>query len=192
MIFGITGRKRSGKDTVADHLIGHHGFTKYQIASPLKQAVHALYGWDMDKLETDDKEIHDDTYGISPRQAMQFMGAEFNKYMSQHFPQYAEVTNTKLYMMRMLEYIKLHPDQDIAIPDVRMPFTAKAIRDIGGVMVRVERGTNPTGDQHDTERFVDTMDVDVVIRNDGTLEDLFAATESALQGLRDKEKEREC
>lgn len=37
MIIGLGYKKQSGKDTVADYLVSHHGFVKKSFATPLKQ-----------------------------------------------------------------------------------------------------------------------------------------------------------
>ena len=38
----LTGKKKSGKDTVADYLINHHGYVKYAFATHLKAALHRI------------------------------------------------------------------------------------------------------------------------------------------------------
>ncbi len=41
-LIGISGRKRSGKDTLASRLISEHGFTRVAFADPLKATMPAL------------------------------------------------------------------------------------------------------------------------------------------------------
>lgn len=50
IVIGLTGRARSGKDTVADYLVERHGFTKMSFAGPLKQVARAtdpILGFDV-------------------------------------------------------------------------------------------------------------------------------------------------
>ena len=50
IVIGLTGRARSGKDTVADYLVEKHGFEKASFAGPLKQvarAVNPILGMDV-------------------------------------------------------------------------------------------------------------------------------------------------
>lgn len=44
MIVGLSGQAGSGKDTVADFLVEHHGFVKIALADPIKRA--AMEWWD--------------------------------------------------------------------------------------------------------------------------------------------------
>ena len=181
MIIGITGRKRSGKDTVA-HQLEQYGFFNRKISSPLKEALSALFGWDRSIMEDGpEKEIIDPRFGISPRQAMQFMGAEFNKHLGTKFPQYGEQTGTKLYMKRMMEYCKTNAGMNFVISDVRMPFTAEAIKEEGGFIIKVVRPGTESSDSHDTEKYIDEIEADVVINNNSTLDDLYMCIEDLTQ-----------
>ena len=45
ILIGITGRRGSGKDTVADRLVEKFKFEKYSIAAPLKKAIQNLFGF---------------------------------------------------------------------------------------------------------------------------------------------------
>lgn len=55
MIIGLTGYKRSGKDTTADMLLENlasKGYTKYSLAEPIKKLMNTLYAFDLiDDLE---------------------------------------------------------------------------------------------------------------------------------------------
>lgn len=45
ILIGIGGLLRSGKDTVADHLVEHHGFVKMGMSEPLNDAMLTLNPW---------------------------------------------------------------------------------------------------------------------------------------------------
>jgi len=45
MIIGITGKKRSGKDTVASCLVENYMFVKYSLADPIKEACKDIFGF---------------------------------------------------------------------------------------------------------------------------------------------------
>lgn len=44
-ILGITGQTRSGKDTVADHLVEKHGYVKISLADPIKRFGREVFGF---------------------------------------------------------------------------------------------------------------------------------------------------
>jgi len=43
LVVGIAGEAGAGKDTVCDHLVAKHGFTKVSLATPLKQIVGKVF-----------------------------------------------------------------------------------------------------------------------------------------------------
>ena len=43
LLIGLVGRKRHGKDTVADYLTQKYNFTKDSFASPLKKTLKELF-----------------------------------------------------------------------------------------------------------------------------------------------------
>lgn len=60
---------------------------------------------------------------------------------------------------------------DWLIPDVRFPNEAQAIKERGGLLIKVERPDGSDGD-HISEKLVDILPYDRRISNDTTLEDL--------------------
>jgi hypothetical protein len=70
--------------------------------------------------------------------------------------------------------------KDIVFTDVRFPNEAKAITDMGGVVVRVVRnGVKPVND-HDSEVAMDRYDFDATILNNGTIDELHQEVERVL------------
>ena len=184
MLIGITGRKRSGKDTVAAYLRDKYRFVRYQMASPLKKAVCALFGWDPDIVEDGpEKEKIDPRYGISPRQAMQFMGFELGKELGGRFTEFETTTGRLLYVKRMVQFVQANEHVNIVIPDIRMPYEIEAIQNRGGRILRVVRDTKINPDIHATEMFVDTMEVDAELFNMGSVEELYDAVDRLMRDI---------
>lgn len=79
------------------------------------------------------------------------------------------------------------------ITDVRFPNEAQAIKDKGGVVVRIERQKHtglgefpmPLQKLHPSETSLDDWKFDYVINNNGTLEQLLEATKTLLNNLKD-------
>jgi dephospho-CoA kinase len=53
-LIGITGKARSGKDTIARHLWAQHAFTRIAFADPLKLAAQSIFGLTHDQTWNDD------------------------------------------------------------------------------------------------------------------------------------------
>ena len=56
MLIGLVGLISSGKDTVANRLVSHHGFIQDSFAKSLKDAVSNIFGWSREMLEGNTKE----------------------------------------------------------------------------------------------------------------------------------------
>jgi len=80
ILLGLLGEAGSGKDTVADWLCLHYGFTKRAIATPFKEFLKRVYGFDDEQLWGDRKEEVDRRYGVNAREVMQGIGAAFRRY----------------------------------------------------------------------------------------------------------------
>ena len=76
VLIGLTGKKRSGKDTVADYLKDEVGFFKYALADPMKKACEEIFYMDESQLWGDRKEEIDPRYGVTPREIMQVFATE--------------------------------------------------------------------------------------------------------------------
>jgi len=59
IVIGITGLARSGKDTVADMLVGQYGFYKIGMADPIYKIAREYYGWDGQKDDRGRKLLQD-------------------------------------------------------------------------------------------------------------------------------------
>jgi hypothetical protein len=80
-------------------------------------------------------------------------------------------------------------NEALVVTDVRFPNEADAIRQAGGVVVRIERPgvgphTDPGGWVHESDVALDHYDFDVTVKNDGTIEELHARLLSVTQLIR--------
>jgi hypothetical protein len=146
MIIGISGFIGSGKGTVATTLTEQYGFKKDSFAASLKDACASIFDWPRDMLEGETKESREwreqvDVWwseklsmpNLTPRLALQLMGTDV---MRNHF-------NESIWFLTMENRIRKNPHQNVVISDVRFPNEIKFIQDIGGTMVRVNRGATP-------------------------------------------------
>ena len=170
MIIGITGKAGVGKDTVADHLISQYGFVKYSMAQPIKDLLNARHGWsNADWQDREWKErpnvwagIGADGYYMSPRQCAQWLGTEAGRMV------HGEDCWIKIARRKIEDMLPA----SVVISDIRFRNEAQFVRDMGGVIVRIDRDVAPVAD-HESETM--WFEPDVTIVNNGTMGELFAS-----------------
>ena len=186
MIIGICGLIGSGKGTVADILVEEHSYEKLSFADKLKDGVSSVFGWDRQMLEgdTDDsrkwREQQDEFWTketseeITPRLILQLFGTDC---MRNGFYDGIWVSLVKQQLLN-------NKDKNYVIPDVRFENEAKMIRSLGGRICQVRRGPDPLWfrlykdlgqeptDVHKSEWAWANVQMDYILANDGTTEDL--------------------
>jgi hypothetical protein len=212
MIIGICGFIGSGKDTIADYLVNIHEFRRESFANSLKDAVAHVFGWDRTMLEGRTKHSREwrdqvDTWwaerlnmpDLTPRLMLQLWGTEVCRRGFHDDIWIASLEN------------KLRNSQDdVAISDCRFPNEIKAIRQQGGVVIRVVRGPEPEWYQdavdmnagntnmhwaiakmnmdklkiHASETAWVGTNFDAVIDNNGSMDQLYSQINDLLQDLR--------
>lgn len=174
MLIGLTGKKRTGKDTAAQYLVENYNFVQYRMAGPLKEALKIIFRWDDDAIEVN-KERVDPRWGISPRQAMQHIGTEWAQFdLGNAYPQYKETTGRELWSNRFDDWYQRHgKNRHVVVSDVRFPHEVQVIRDNGGILVKLERELD-FEDNHASEAYIDKMKANITIQNTGTYNELYS------------------
>ena len=145
MIIGICGFIGSGKDTIADYLVNLHHFRRESFANTLKDAVAQVFGWDRTMLEGRTKQAREwreqvdpwwsERLGIphlTPRFILQQWGTEVCR---KNF-------HDDIWIASLENKLRNSKD-DVVISDCRFPNEIKAIKQAGGMVVRVVRGPEP-------------------------------------------------
>jgi hypothetical protein len=210
-IIGIVGFIGSGKDTVADYLVNFHGFRRESFANSLKDAVSQVFGWDRELLEGRTKqsrewrETKDEWWSkrlkkdITPRWVLQYWGTEVIR----------KGFHDDMWVASLENRLRTSTD-DIVITDCRFPNEIKAIRNAGGQVVRIKRGAEP--EWYDAAKSVNKgpnrnmswalskqkmeklkihasetawvgTKFDLVLNNDGSIEELYQQIESNIINL---------
>jgi hypothetical protein len=145
MIIGVCGFIGSGKDTIADYLVNIHQFRRESFASTLKDAVSAVFGWDRDLLEGRTRQSREwreqvdswwatrlDIPTLTPRWVLQYWGTEV---IRKGFHDNTWIAS--------LENKLRKSEDDVVISDCRFPNEIAAIKNAGGMVIRVHRGPDP-------------------------------------------------
>lgn len=179
MIVLVTGLKRSGKDTLAEYLVKEKGFQRYAFADPIREVCKIIFDWtDEDFADTAKKEIIDPYFGISPRQAMQWIGTEAFQYLiGEKFPLFKETVGRAIWVRKFLKWRERYSYfKNVVVSDWRFPHeqmelienTSESIK-----FVRVENKRIEANDTHESESHIPYLSVDVEIRNDYSLLDFY-------------------
>jgi hypothetical protein len=170
MIIGICGHAGSGKDTVANYISQGWNFYHISFASPLKEACRVIFDWTSDHTDGKLKEIVDERWGISPRQAMQLIGTEFGqKILCDNCEMFKNKTGRSLWVKRALDGVD---NRNVVISDVRFQHELDYIHSMNGVVIKIERETN-NNSKHESENGIDNLNCDYEISNNDTMSMLY-------------------
>lgn len=158
-IIGIAGPAHCGKDAAADYLLKHlTNYKKASFADPMKTMLKVGLGLTDNQLYGDQKEKIDSRYGWSPRHMMQTIGTEWGRQM----------IDPDIWVKAM----EHHVAACTIIPDIRFENEAAFVRERGKLIhiVGRERGIESN---HLSETGVEITSDDIIIINDGSLNDLY-------------------
>lgn len=184
-VIGITGKKFNGKDTVADYLHDKLDYIKLSYATPLKEACRIMFGFNDEQLYGSLKETPDPRWkNITPRQVFQYFGTELVRNQMGKLIQDIGTNFWVICLVNKLNTIlKENPNAKIVIPDVRFPDEIEILKklEFPVLLLRVKRPSlNNSGDNHDSEKFIDDLEVDHEIINDSTKEELYKKVDNIL------------
>src|SRR5512139_111227 len=161
---GLTGKLKSGK-TEAALTLCKRGFTRVRFAGPLKSMMRCLQLTDAE-IEGALKERPCDLLcGKTPRHAMQTIGTDWGRLM----------IGEDLWVNAWKRLVLNHnEEQPIVCDDVRFDNEVAAVRELGGIIVQIER---PMAERiyvsnHASEQLECVPDL--TVHNDGSLEEYRA------------------
>ena len=159
VLIGILGRKRSGKDTMADYLVQKYDFHKITLAGPLKEACRSLFNFSDDQLYGESKEEEDPFWKITPRKALQYLGTDIirNK-INKLIPWIGDRFWLERFgaEYRALQY-KYGKDVNVVLADLRFQNEIDFLVQYHGVVIKVERPNHVIHDDHESERLQDEI-----------------------------------
>ena len=178
MIIGLIGKKRSGKDTLADYLVTKHGFEKYSFGDPVKMIAKLMFNLSDDQLNTNLKEEIDSRWNLTPREIFQTIGTEFGRdFLHKTLPH----INVKMgqFWIRKCEVwyhekLKKNPNINVVIADVRFQNEFDSIKKLNGSFIKILRDNNLI-DQHISENDINNLskEINFIIENNTTINDFY-------------------
>lgn len=163
-VVALTGAAGSGKTTAADILIRDYGYVRVKFAAPLKAMCRAI-GLTDEHIEGSLKEVPCAILqGKTPRYAMQTLGTEWGR----------DTIGPKFWtgLWEDAALGVLFAGERIVVDDCRFPNEAEVVREMGGVIYRLE-GRGGIAGGHSSEKL--SFDPDAVIHNFGGKEQLAGA-----------------
>ena len=193
-VIGVTGFAQHGKDSIAQVLVEHYGFTRIGLADAVREAALAINpivltgpatfsrlaevvaerGWDVAKQLPE------------VRRLLQVIGTEAGR----------KFHDEDIWVRKLAADADRQRIDRLVVPDVRFPNEAAFVRgksDLGrgyverGALIRVTRPgfDNKLGSNagHDSERHIKDLPVDELVLNDGTLRGLTARVDLCMESL---------
>lgn len=169
MLIVVTGKKRSGKDTLGDYLVQRYGFVKTPaLADPFKKVACEWFGWDERHLNGELKEMIDPVWGFSPREFFQVFGTEIMKQdLGRRFPRYASTVGDSIWARVFLNWYTKQPKGDYVLTDMRFPEEYDMLSSLPHVIFIKTVSDRSPSDTHTSEQHIDEFDVDYTIVNNG-------------------------
>jgi GTPase SAR1 family protein len=179
LIIGITGKKGSGKSTVANYLTNTYDFNEYAFANTLKSVCMEVFQLQTKQLygSQRDKERIDDFWKVSARKIMQEVGTAFRE-IGNRVPELDGIWIKSLH-----REIELKNKSYVVISDVRYQDEVDSIltyKENGwdAIIIKIDREINET-DSHESEN--QTLTYDYLINNNGLRKDLFNNVDDILK-----------
>lgn len=206
-VVALCGRRRVGKDTIAQHLIqrgsdmrGGGAVTRWahvKIAAHLKTCVAAIFDLTEAEVEGDDKDtpIRHEPYRsahVTPRRLMQWFGTDvmqhaFARDVCPNVGRFFWVRHT---VLQIKEIMERDGGSNVVISDVRFPHELDILeQEFGSNLIKIylERPNaggqgEEIGDEHESESIVVTLAdrADILLQNEGNVKDLLARVDGLI------------
>jgi dephospho-CoA kinase len=177
----LTGKLRSGKDTVANHLYIRHSFNRVAFGDALKKNAHATFPW------------------VSEFSKPRALYQKFGQLMRQEFDEDVWIKHAEQAVKGAIDFnVNTGAERvGVVLTDVRQPNEVAWCRKNGFTIIRV---TAPDEDRlwraklagddfteadldHETESHIDSFDCDYEIHNDGSLADLQRKVDEIMEAI---------
>lgn len=166
-LIAFSGLKTSGKSTAANHLVKLYGAERISFAQPIREML-AVLGLSSADMSVGKEKPHPVLGGNTPRFAMQTLGTQWGR----------EMIDQRLWLNILAARVCAAKDAGklVVVDDVRFPNEVELIREIGGIIIHIER-PGLVGGQHASEAGVPIDRVSFSISNNRAVENLTTLVE---------------
>lgn len=160
-VIGLCGLAGSGKSTIAGKLAARHGYARHAFARALKDMSSHVLTWEEIAGSLKEKP-NPKLGGRTPRQFMQLLGTEFGRNF------FGDDFWVNLWRQRVQDDYNSYGQNLFVADDVRFANEAQAIRDMGGIVIKLVRdgAGSATGAGHASEAL--DFRVDLTMHNNGS------------------------
>lgn len=178
-LIGITGKARTGKDTVCDIIVDRIPCAvRYAMADPIKRSFFSMVEANTaaERIQLmEDKEKVIEGLGHSPRAILQELGGTLRERLGEDFWVYfldmfvKEIQEVEDSFTKGEDMCPIF----VVVPDVRYDNEARYIKEVhNGLIFKTIRDDAPEVREHSSENGISEKYIDFVIENNGTLQDL--------------------
>jgi len=177
LVVGLAGPIGAGKTALADAL-GRHGFARLPFAQALRDEVLQKFPRTLRAhlLSKDERLVFltDREWADRVAQAVWGKADPFFRAILQEYGTDVRRSDDPDYWVKRWTGHAQTLERSVA-DDMRFPNECRAVRDLGGWLVRIERPGHDRGDPHPSEQaLAEWSDWDWTVKNDGDLNDLLA------------------
>jgi len=181
MIIALSGKKGSGKDTVANYMCEKYGFINYGFADPIKEIGKIIFGFSDDQLNGCLKEVDDTFWGIAPRDFFQKFGTDIAQFeFPKYFPGLFKHDGDRTIWVRVFENwyfkkLKENPNLKVVISDLRFKHEYDYLKKLDSYFIKIysDKYRSREFSEHISEKELDDYEFNCQIENNKTKEELF-------------------
>lgn len=161
MLIGVVGSRTAGKATFSSTIVEKYGFEKIPFAYPLKKMLREGLGLTLAHTDGALKQLPCAALGgKTPVHAMQSLGTEWGR----------KLIGEDVWLDAWLNASQ--NNKQVIADDVRFHNEYKAVKERGGIIVKIRRTGVEGADAHESELYGMGFKADYEIWNDGSIDDL--------------------
>ena len=188
-LIALSGYAQSGKDTFGSVLSVEHGFYRVAFADAIKRMalnLDPILEVDQDVIETEE----DEPYKVRLSDIVKTLGSldkakelpAVRAYLQRLGVECRDMFGKDAWTTaaRLSEALAEHGY--VVVTDCRFKSEAQAVKDLGGIVVRVKRSGVGPANSHISEHDLDDWPFDAVVNNDGSVVELYAQAGALSRG----------